>query len=122
MDASAAVDPPPPGPPVVVETHSALIFPWGDEAHRVRKPVDLGFLDNTTAAARGEQSRREVELNSRLAPDVYRGVLEVRGPDGEVIDHAWRCAGCRRAGASPHWSASGPKADPGAAIRTSWWA
>ncbi|OAH47523.1 gluconate kinase [Dietzia cinnamea] len=90
MDASAAVDPPPPGPPVVVETHSALIFLWGDEAHKVRKPVDLGFLDNTTAAARGEQSRREVELNSRLAPDVYRGVLEVRGPDGEVIDHVVR--------------------------------
>ena len=87
MDASAAVDPPPPGPPVVVETHSALIFLWGDEAHKVRKRVDLGFLDNTTVGARGEQSRREVELNSRLAPDVYRGVLEVRGPDGEVVDH-----------------------------------
>ncbi|AWH91066.1 AAA family ATPase [Dietzia lutea] len=90
MDASAAADPPPPGPPVVVETHSALIFLWGDEAHKVRKSVDLGFLDNTTVGARGEQSRREVELNSRLAPDVYRGVLEVRGPDGEVIDHVVR--------------------------------
>ncbi|EFV92986.1 gluconate kinase [Dietzia cinnamea P4] len=87
MDASADAGPPPPGPPVVVETHSALIFLWGDEAHKVRKPVDLGFLDNTTVGARGEQSRREVELNSRLAPDVYRGVLEVRGPDGEVVDH-----------------------------------
>ena len=90
MDASADAGPPPLGPPVVVETHSALIFLWGDEAHKVRKPVDLGFLDNTTAAARGEQSRREVELNSRLAPDVYRGVLEVRGPDGEVVDHVVR--------------------------------
>ncbi|MCT2058294.1 bifunctional aminoglycoside phosphotransferase/ATP-binding protein [Dietzia cinnamea] len=87
MDASADAGPPPLGPPVVVETHSALIFLWGDEAHKVRKPVDLGFLDNTTVGARGEQSRREVELNSRLAPDVYRGVLEVRGPDGEVVDH-----------------------------------
>lgn len=87
MDASADAGPPPPGPPVVVETHSALIFLWGDEAHKIRKPVDLGFLDNTTVGARGEQSRREVELNSRLAPDVYRGVLEVRGPDGEVVDH-----------------------------------
>ena len=90
MDASADAGPPPPGPPVVVETHSALIFLWGDEAHKVRKPLDLGFLDNTTVGARGEQSRREVELNSRLAPDVYRGVLEVRGPDGEVVDHVVR--------------------------------
>ena len=75
---------------MLVETHSALIILWGDEAHKVRKPLDLGFLDNTTVRARREQSRREVELNSRLAPDVYTGVLEVRGPDGEVIDHVVR--------------------------------
>src|SRR5699024_5518764 len=78
------------GPPRVVETHGALIFLCGDEAHKVRKPLDLGFLDNRTVRARAEQSRREVELNSRLAPDVYTGVLEVRGPDGEVIDHVVR--------------------------------
>ena len=34
MDASAAAGPPPRGPPVVVETHGALIFLWGDEAHK----------------------------------------------------------------------------------------
>lgn len=76
------------GPPRVVETHGALIFLCGDEAHKVRKPLDLGFLDNRTVAARGEQSRREVELNSRLAPDVYTGVLEIRGPrraDGNAV-------------------------------------
>ncbi|KAA0918149.1 AAA family ATPase [Dietzia sp. ANT_WB102] len=83
-------DPATSGPPMLVETHSALIILWGDEAHKVRKPLDLGFLDNTTVLARREQSRREVELNSRLAPDVYTGVLEVRGPDGEVIDHVVR--------------------------------
>ena len=90
MDHHAPVGAPPPGPPVVVETHSALIFLWGDEAHKIRKPVDLGFLDNTSVAARGEQSRREVALNSRLAPDVYTGVLDVVGPDGEVIEHVVR--------------------------------
>lgn len=78
------------GPPRVVETHGALIFLCGDEAHKVRKPLDLGFLDNRTVAARAEQSRREVALNSRLSPDVYTGVLEVRGPDDEVIEHVVR--------------------------------
>ncbi|NLD85915.1 MAG: AAA family ATPase [Actinomycetales bacterium] len=79
------------GPPVVVETHSSLIFLCGDEAHKVRKPIDLGFLDNRTVGARGRQSRREVELNRRLAPDVYLGVLEVRDPDDdEVLDHVVR--------------------------------
>lgn len=76
---------------MVVETHSALIFLCGDEAHKVRKPIDLGFLDNRTVGARGRQSRREVELNSRLAPDVYLGVLEVRDPDDdEVLEHVVR--------------------------------
>ena len=90
MDTSGRPAPESWGPPVVVETHAALVFLCGDEAHKVRKPIDLGFLDNRTVEARGEQSRREVELNSRLAPDVYTGVLEVRGPGGEVIDHVVR--------------------------------
>ncbi|WP_295651815.1 AAA family ATPase [uncultured Dietzia sp.] len=84
------------GPPVVVETHGALIFLCGDKAHKVRKPIDLGFLDNRTVQARAEQSHREVELGRRLAPDVYLGVLQVRRPrssgglhydDDEVVDH-----------------------------------
>ncbi|MET3860849.1 aminoglycoside phosphotransferase family enzyme/predicted kinase [Dietzia sp. 2505] len=90
MDTPADADPVTDGGPAVVETHSALIVLYGDEAHKVRKHIDLGFLDNSTVGARAEQSRREVELNSRLAPDVYDGVLEVRGPDGEVIDHVVR--------------------------------
>ena len=90
MDTPADADPVTDGGPAIVETHSALIVLYGDEAHKVRKRIDLGFLDNTSVGARAEQSRREVELNSRLAPDVYDGVLEVRGPDGEVIDHVVR--------------------------------
>ncbi|HSR22321.1 MAG TPA: AAA family ATPase, partial [Candidatus Eisenbacteria bacterium] len=31
--------------------------------------------------------RREVELNRRLAPDVYLGVAEVRDPEGRPCDH-----------------------------------
>lgn len=78
------------GRPAAIETHSSLIVLWGDQAHKIRKPVDLGFLDNRTVAARAEQSQREVRLNSRMAPDVYGGVLEVRDPDGQVIDHVVR--------------------------------
>ena len=75
MDHPGGPDHSPWGPPALVETHSALIILYGDQAHKVRKPLDLGFLDNSTVEARAEQSRREVELNSRLAPDVYTGVL-----------------------------------------------
>jgi aminoglycoside phosphotransferase family enzyme len=71
----------------VAETHSAVVFFVGDRAYKVKKPVDLGFLDFTTREAREEVCHREVALNRRLAPDVYLGVADVTGPDGELCDH-----------------------------------
>jgi hypothetical protein len=59
----------------------------GDRAYKLKKPVDLGFLDFSTVAARKAVCLREVELNRRLAPDVYLGVADVLGPDGAVCDH-----------------------------------
>ncbi|MEU5249690.1 AAA family ATPase, partial [Streptomyces asoensis] len=67
----------------VCETHTAIVFFAGDRAYKVKKPVDLGFLDYTTTAARREACEREIALNRRFAPDVYLGVGEFRGPDAE---------------------------------------
>jgi uncharacterized protein len=69
------------------ETHSAVVFFAGDRAYKLKKPVNLGFLDFSTTQARAAACAREVELNQRYAPDVYLGVAEVRGPDGGVCDH-----------------------------------
>lgn len=71
----------------VVETHSAWVVFLGDRAYKLKKPVDLGFLDFSTREAREAATHREVELNRRLAPDVYLGVADVTGPDGNVCDH-----------------------------------
>ncbi|MGZ4588385.1 MAG: bifunctional aminoglycoside phosphotransferase/ATP-binding protein [Mycobacteriaceae bacterium] len=71
----------PPGASVY-ETHSAVVFFFGDRAYKVKKPVDLGFLDFTTVEARRAVCHREVELNRRLAPDVYLGVAEVTDAEG----------------------------------------
>lgn len=78
-----------PGPfaPGHAETHSGVVFFFGDRAYKVKKPVDLGFLDFRTLEARRAACHREVELNRRLAPDVYLGVADVVGPDGEVVEH-----------------------------------
>lgn len=78
---------PPAGAAAVVETHSAVVMFIGDRAYKLKKPVDLGFLDFTTREARERACHREVELNRRLAPDVYLGVSDVFGPDGEPCDH-----------------------------------
>ena len=71
----------------VAETHSAVVFFVGDRAYKLKKPVDLGFLDFRERPAREAVCHREVELNRRLAPDVYLGVADVTGPDGKVCDH-----------------------------------
>jgi uncharacterized protein len=70
------------------ETHSGVVVLSGDVACKVKKPVDLGFLDFRTLAARGRACRREFDLNRRLAPDVYLDLLTFRGSDGRVLEHA----------------------------------
>ncbi|MEU5840764.1 AAA family ATPase [Rhodococcus sp. NPDC047139] len=69
------------------ETHSSVVFFVGDRVHKMKKPLDLGFLDNRTREARERICHREVELNRRLAPDVYLGVADVYGPDGQLCEH-----------------------------------
>ncbi|SCK53659.1 bifunctional aminoglycoside phosphotransferase/ATP-binding protein [Streptomyces sp. WMMB 322] len=69
-----------------LESHTAVVFLAGDRAYKVKKPVDLTFLDYTSVTARRAVCEREVELNRRFAPDVYLGVGEFRGPDADVAE------------------------------------
>ncbi|MFJ7587508.1 AAA family ATPase [Streptomyces sp. NPDC097617] len=62
------------------ETHTAVVLFIGDRVYKLKKPVDLGFLDFTTVAARRSDCVREVALNRRFAPEVYLGVGEFHGP------------------------------------------
>jgi aminoglycoside phosphotransferase family enzyme len=71
----------------VIETHAAVLFFVADRAYKMKKPVDLGFLDFRSRADREVVCHREVELNRRLAPDVYLGVADVLGPDGRPCEH-----------------------------------
>lgn len=68
----------------VCETHTAIVFFAGDRVYKVKKPVDLGFVDYTTVESRTSACEREVALNRRFAPDVYLGLGELRGPGPEA--------------------------------------
>ena len=60
-----------------------MVFLAGDLAYKVKKPVDLGFLDFTTLEKRRTDCEDEVRLNRRLAPTVYLGVVPItRDGDG----------------------------------------
>jgi aminoglycoside phosphotransferase family enzyme/thymidylate kinase len=67
------------------QTHISLVFLAGDRVYKLKKPVDLGFLDYTTLERRRHFVDEEVRLNRRLAPRVYLGVVPItRGPDGTL--------------------------------------
>jgi len=88
-----------------VQTHISHVFLTGERVVKLRKAVDLGFLDFSTRTRRNEDCLRELRLNRRMAPDVYLGVAPIvrrgerwqLGPlaeslaaaaDGEVAEHA----------------------------------
>ncbi|MBI4498936.1 MAG: AAA family ATPase [Chloroflexi bacterium] len=81
----------------LLQTHVSYLFLTPDHVYKVKKPVDFGFLDFTTLERRRVFCFQEVELNRRLSPDVYLGVVEVRrdaagrfsieGP-GETVEYA----------------------------------
>ena len=83
------------GTPAVIETHISYVLLTGSHAYKIKKAVDLGFLDFTTLSARKHFCDEELRLNRRLAPELYLGVVPICrdatgrhwvGRDGEVVD------------------------------------
>ena len=68
----------------VRETHSGLVVLVGETAYKFKKPVELAFLDFRERDDRRRVCRRELELNRRLAPDVYVGMTELPQADGST--------------------------------------
>jgi len=65
------------GPVELVETHISWVFLAGDYAYKVKKPVNLGFLDFSTLQARRFYCEEELRLNRRTAPGLYLDVVAV---------------------------------------------
>jgi uncharacterized protein len=72
------------GPVELIETHISWVFLAGDSVYKVKKPVDLGFLDFTTLDKRRFFCEEEVRLNQRMTHDVYLRVIELRGDDFRI--------------------------------------
>jgi len=94
----------------VIHTHASVVFLAGEHAYKIKKPVDFGFLDYSTLGRREAMCHAEVELNRRLAADVYVGVvaivrvgghITVDGP-GEIVEWAVKM---RRLPDAASWSA-----------------
>lgn len=80
----------------ILQTHISYVVLTGRYAYKIKKPVNLGFLDFSTIEKRKYYCEEEVRLNRRLCPTMYLGVvrltkknddLELEGK-GEVADYA----------------------------------
>lgn len=68
------------------ETHISHVFLAGDFAYKIKKPLDLGFLDFSSPDVRAHYCAEEVRLNGRLAPDIYIDTVAITGtPDAPRV-------------------------------------
>lgn len=79
----------------VHQTHISVVFLAGAFAYKIKKPVNLGFVDYSTLEKRQHFCEEEVRLNRRLAPDVYLGVVPIVANGGAMA--AADAAAARRA-------------------------
>lgn len=73
-------------PPKIEETHISWVLLTGRDAYKIKKAVDLEFLDFSTIEARHFYCSEELRLNRRLAPDLYLDVVAIGGtPEQPVL-------------------------------------
>ena len=81
-----------------VQTQMSCVFLTDDYAYKIKKPVNLGYVDYTTLEKRRYFCEREIELNRRLCPAAYLGVVAITFDGtkfafdgaGEVTEYAVR--------------------------------
>ena len=61
----------------LVQTQMSFIFLTGEYVYKIKKPVNLGYLDYTTLEKRHFFCHQELELNRRLCPDAYLAVVPI---------------------------------------------
>jgi uncharacterized protein len=84
-----------PGQIELIQTHISFVFLTRDYVYKVKKAVDLGFLDFTTLDKRRFFCEKELELNRRLCEGMYLEVvpinessaIRIKG-EGKTIEYA----------------------------------
>jgi len=84
-----------PGQIELTQTHISFVFLTRNFVYKVKKAVDLGFLDFTTLEKRHLFCEKELELNRRLCGDMYLEVvpinrskiIKIKG-EGETVEYA----------------------------------
>lgn len=64
----------------LLETHISYVLLTGLFAYKIKKAVNLGFLDFTRLEQRRFYCAKEFRLNCRLVPELYLSVIPIYGP------------------------------------------
>jgi len=71
----------------IIQTHISYVALAPPYVYKIKKAVDLGFLDFTTLERRRHYCQEEIRLNSRLCGRIYEGVVPISmTADGLRID------------------------------------
>jgi len=84
-----------PGKIELTQTHISFVFLTRNFVYKVKKTVDLGFLDFTTLEKRRFFCEKELELNRRLCGEMYlevvpinrSNIIKIKG-EGKPIEYA----------------------------------
>jgi uncharacterized protein len=69
----------------LAQTQISYVLLAGDYVYKIKKPVDMGFLDYSTLEKRLFYCRKEVELNRRLCKDTYLDVVPISMENGRAV-------------------------------------
>lgn len=75
-------------PRELIETHISWVILAGDFVYKIKKPIDLGFLDFSTLEKRRYCCEEELRLNRRLAAGIYLDVIAIGGTAQQPLINA----------------------------------
>lgn len=67
-----------------IQTHISHVFLTGKFVYKIKKTVNFGFLDFSTLKKRKLYCEKELELNKRLSPELYLGVVAITEKNGDI--------------------------------------
>lgn len=73
----------------VCETHTSVLFFAGDRVYKLKKPVDLGFLDYTTVPPAGRRASGRWSSTAASPPTSISGWVSCASPAPGIRSRSW---------------------------------
>src|ERR1700754_3989385 len=67
-----------------IDTHGAVVFLTRDRGYKLKRAVKFPYMDFSTAERRGAMCTAEIEINHRMAPEIYLGTAPVHRRGGKL--------------------------------------